>query len=495
MRFVRRARVWGAIAAGGLLAVGVPMTALASGVPVAPSSGLPLAPPTTPPSLSPAGPLGAIGPSNPVLTFGAKLPSGAPIVNNPDPIVCATGCWEYTFRAPAASPSLLIAVKSIVTGPNGTFNADNGFDLYVYGPDHQLAGAANGVGSNGQAVVVPAPAAGTYTVVVTYTYSYDAGSGFRGEVRLERGPSWSPGPATCGIVVGGVSGCFDLPALRALPAYDFTASGIPPVPSTPLGFPLPVNLPVSTSCYSDETVGLDNLKLSGQPVLKCLRFTTDIQNVGAGPLTAQIGAAVVGPNGVQLGYVPGGCNAYQVVSRSDGAPVTRPAGSCEFHIEHAHFHYDGLLLYALYQAGAGDTLGPQVGVSKKESFCLTDDDYFGFGTAGPNGPRANVGQPDCNLPREVNLPVPSQPGSGTYITEGITPGWGDVYTWDTPDQFIDVTRVPSGVYDVVEETNPTGDLLVGGPQKTCAMSQIRLTAGTAEDTVQQVGSVDSIPCP
>jgi bifunctional DNA-binding transcriptional regulator/antitoxin component of YhaV-PrlF toxin-antitoxin module len=42
------------------------------------------------------------------------------------------------------------------------------------------------------------------------------------------------------------------------------------------------------------------------------------------------------------------------------------------------------------------------------------------------------------------------------VTQGITPGWGNVYTWDTPDQFIDVSHVPSGTYWVVEETIPAG---------------------------------------
>ena len=472
--------------------------ARAAQVPIAPATGLPVAPPITPPSTSQVPALGTVGASSPVLSFGASLPANSPVVNNPDPVICAVGCWEYSFFVPSASPPILAAIKNTATGPGGTFNADEGFDLYVYGPNHKLAGAANGIGANGQAVQVPGTTSGTYTVVVTYTYAYDASAGFTGQVRLMSGPSWTPASATCGLTVSGVTGCFDLPQLKALPAYDFTASGVPPVPSTPLGFPFPVNLPLPTSCYADEMVGLDNAQVTHatDPTLKCLRFTTDIQNVGAGALTAQIPAAGVAPDGqVQVGYVPGDCTAYQVVSRPNGSAVSRVAGGCEFHAEHAHFHYDGLLLYALFQAGPGDALGPQVGVSQKESFCLTDDDYLGYGTAGPNGVRGNVGQPDCNMPRQASPPQPPHPGTGTYVTEGITPGWGDVYTWDTPDQYIDITNVPSGIYDVVEETNPTGDLLVAGPPRTCAMSQISLTVATPSDRVQQLGSAASIPCP
>jgi hypothetical protein len=488
-----------AVVAVGVVGLGIPATARASGVPIAPSSGLPGAPPVTPPTTSPARPLGTVDAATPVRRFGASLPPSSPIINNPDPVVCAVGCWEYTFAVPRGSTTpLLVAMKSTKTGPGGAFNADQGFDLYVYGPDGKLAAGANGVGANGQSVEVTRPARGTYTVVVTYAYAYDAGSGFTGEVRLMGGPSWTPPRATCGIAVSGVTGCFDLPALQALPAYDFTSSGILPVPSTPLGFPLPANLPLSTSCYADETVGLDNLQAThpNNPALRCLRFTTNIRNVGAGPLTAQIPAAGEGSSGqAQIGYVPGQCDAYQLVSRPDGSAVSRPAGPCEFHVEHSHFHYDNLLSYALYQAGPGTTLGHPVGVSRKASFCLADDDYFGFGSASVNGPRVNVGQPDCNLPREANVPQAGKPGTGTFVTEGITPGWGDVYTWDTPDQYINVTGVPSGTYDVVEETNPNGAILVAGPAQTCSLTKVHLTVGPSSDSVQVLGSAGSIPCP
>jgi hypothetical protein len=483
------------------LAVALPLSALASGIPVAPASGLPAAPPVTPPSLVAPQPLGNLDPARPVVAFSGSL-GAAPIVDNPVPLVCAVGCDEYTFRVPAAGPKplapFLVAVKSTVTGPGGTFNADEGFDLYVYGPDRRLAAAANGLGANGQSTAVTAPVAGAYTVVVTYTYAYDPNAGFNGEVRLMAGSSWAPLAPTCGLTVSGVTGCFELPRLRAQPAYALTTGGIPPIASSPLGFPVPVALPLPTSCYADETIGLDNLNVTGlsDPTLRCLRFTTDIMNIGAGPLTAEIPALATGANGqLQVGYLPGECQATQLVTRADGKVVGRPAGGCEFHLEHAHYHYGDLLAYSLYRAGPGLTLGPVVASSHKESFCLSDDDYFGFGAATVNGPRRNVGQPDCNLPRELSVPVPGQPGTGTSVEEGVTPGWGDVYTWDTPDQYIDVTHVPSGTYDLVEETNPSGQLLVAGPARTCALTELRLTAGLLSDTVEALASAASIPCP
>jgi hypothetical protein len=103
--------------------------------------------------------------------------------------------------------------------------------------------------------------------------------------------------------------------------------------------------------------------------------------------------------------------------------VTRPAGPCEFHPEHAHFHYKNLVFYRLHQLDSSGANGAPVATSQKESFCLADDDYFAFGTSEPNGPRPYVGQPGCNVP--TNL-APSGASENANVVEGITPGWADV---------------------------------------------------------------------
>jgi hypothetical protein len=89
----------------------------------------------------------------------------------------------------------------------------------------------------------------------------------------------------------------------------------------------------------------------------------------------------------------------------------------------------------------------------------------------PNGLRNVVGQPGCTVPSDISA-------FGTDVTEGISPGWGDVYTWDTPDQYIDISSVPPGTYALVEETNPDGSLLVAGPTQTCAVTTLSLTASS-----------------
>ena len=442
-------------------------------------------PPRVPPSTTPPTAIGTLDASHPILRFsGPDLnPSPLPLVNSPVPVVCISAvCQEYRLNVATPTP-FLVATKGTVTGPKGSFNANDGFDLYVYGPSGALVASANGIGSNGQSVQITNPVAGSYTIVSTFTYLEDQGASYTGEVRLMQAPSWSPAPCSA---VPGFSGCFDLPQLQVVPPYDIAVSGLPPVASTPLGFPFPVAVNTPTSCYIDETVPVGNPTVSAiqHPTLRCLRFTSDVRNVGGGALEIRIPLVTVGPTGISTAYLPGECFADQVLTAPTGLQVTRPAGSCLFHTQHLHFHYSDLLGYTLYNVAASGGIGTKVATSVKASFCLSDDDYFGYGTPGPNSQRDFTGQPGCN--------VPADSGTGaTSIDEGIKPGWGDVYTWDTPGQYIDITNLASGTYDLVEVTNPTGALVVAGPAQTCALTQLSLTS----TSVKVLSQSASVPCP
>ena len=444
-------------------------------------------PPTVPPSSAPPTPIGTLDDVHPVLSFtGPNLnPTPLPLVNTPVPLVCVQAtCQEYQMDV-GTGTSFLVSVKGTVAGPNGAFNANDGFDLYVYNPSGSLIGSANGIGANGQSVEVDKPATGSYTIVVTFTYLEDPNASYVGDVRLMKPGSWNP-PACTTTVVNGVAGCYELPQLAVVPPYDLAVSGVPPVASTPLGFPIPNPVPLSSSCYLDETLPIGNPSVSAvqQPTLRCLRFTSNIRNVGGGAVEIRIPLLTADSSGVTSAYLPGECFAQQVLTSSSNTQVTRPGGACLFHTQHLHFHYSDLLGYTLYNVAANGSIGPKVATSVKASFCLSDDDYFGFGTAAPNSQRDFTGQPGCNAPANIG-------SGGTYIDEGIKPGWGDVYTWDTPGQYIDVTSLASGTYDLVEETNPTGALLVAGPAQTCALTRLALTSSS----VSIVSQSASIPCP
>lgn len=405
----------------------------------------------------------ALSHAHPVLGFQGEFdnPTPLPMIGNPDPTVCVPQwCQQWSLAVDTTDP-FLVSIRN--TGAS----IDDGLNLSVNAPDGSQAGSSSGVGSDGQAVAVEHPQPGTYQVFVTVTYQYDPTAQYLGEARIMAPPSWK-------LPHCDTDPCPVLPALRALPPSDVHVDGIPPVASTPLGFPFPFTIPTGNSCYLDETA------TSG--ATRCLRFTSEIDNTGLGAL--QLRLSWLTADG-QSGFVPGECRANQVITWTDGTTTMRPAGPCEFHPQHGHFHYDAFVSFALYRVQPDGSIGAQpIGQGLKESFCLADDGYFGFGTAGPNGPRGYEGQPGCNVPSETDA-------SGAWVDEGVSPGWGDIYTWDTPTQYIDVTNLPAGTYDILTRTNPDGLLELAGPAQQCSATRIALTA----TDVKVVSSEADVTCP
>ena len=391
----------------------------------------------------------ALSTQHPVLTFHGEMhnPTPLPTISDPDPTLCVNQCELWSLKVQTGKP-VLVSIH------NGNSSIDDGFNLYVYDPSGDQVAASNGIGANGQAAVVTPSSNGVYTIAVTMTYAYDAKASYDGEARIMSRPTWDV--PRCHRA----SGCDELPALAVFPPSDVRVDGVPPVASTPLGFPFPVNAGTPNSCYLDETFATG--------ATRCLRFTSEVDNVGAAPLTLRI--RWVDPSGPSAAAIPGQCEAQQVVWRTKGKPTYHDAGGCTFHAQHGHFHYLNFVEFTLHKVNADGTTGKQVAASLKESFCLADDGYTGFGTPGPNGPRNYVGQPDCNLPSAPTAQAPQ-----AWVTMGVTPGWGDIYTWDTPSQYIDITKTPPGVYDIVSVANPTRKLLVAGPAKTCAATRVKLT--------------------
>ena len=440
---------WATLAAGGLaIALTVPATAV---------------PPIVTAEPTPIAGGKALSAARPILTFRGHNdnPTPLPTVSNPDPTVCAANCQEYSLRVGTKQPFL-------VSIHNAGDSIDDGFNLYVYDPAGDQVASSAGIGSNGQAAAVRPTTDGNYLVVITTTYAYDANAAYRGEARIMSGATWDSPTCT------GKHPCELLPALGVQPPTDVRVDGVPPVASTPLGFPFPVDAETGNSCYLDETATTG--------ANRCLRFTSEVGNVGVAPLTLRI--PWLDPTTGTLAAAPGGCEAQQVIDRSDGTTSTRDAGPCQFHAAHGHFHYNNFVEFGLYSVKGDGTSGPEVAESLKESFCLADDGYFGFGTAGPNGPRVFVGQPGCNVP---STPAPDAPHAD--ITMGVAPGWSDIYTWDTPDQYIDISDTPPGTYDIVARANAGEALKLAGPARPCAATRIHLTDTSVEVVAR------GVPCP
>jgi len=328
----------------------------------------------------------------------------------------------------------------------------------------QTVAQALDVDSNAQSVFLSRPHNGDYrvTIVPFYTDFDKADLSYRGEARVFHDPSQRGKLRRL------------LPRIKTQAPSNFHVADIPPIPSNPTGwrFTPPGTFP-SNSCYADETTQNGSTR--------CLRFDNDVRNVGSGPLV------------LRFQYTPdafaGHCEMTQEVISSNASVTDRPAGPCIFHTQHLHFHYQNFGRYELYRVGAKGHPGALAAVSHKVGFCTIDVDDYDFGQpAWRQRPRI-YSFPTCNIPNAYSTQLPLTgygPGVPEYM--GISPGWGDVYTWDLPAQYIDITHnVPNGVYEVVSRSNPDGALLTAGRGQETGVTCIRLT-GTTVQTLNQLPS-------
>jgi hypothetical protein len=340
------------------------------------------------------------------------------------------------------------------------------FNIYV---DDATTGetVASGldVDSNAQSVLLPQPKNGTYRVTVVPFLSgvEPADASYDGEVRVFHDPLQRM-PA----------GTRPLPQIETVAPANFHVSDIPPVPSNPTGWRYtPAGTFPGNSCYTDETLQFG--------ATKCLRFDNDIRNIGAGPLI------------LRFSYAPdafiNNCKMQQEIIAGDGTVADRDAGPCIFHPQHAHFHYQNMGTYELYSVDGSLRPGTQpIARSAKVGFCTIDVDDMTWGTAASR-PRT-YSFPTCNVPNAVTAGIPTLgPFGPGYPPEymGISPGWGDIYTWDLPQQYIDISKVPDGVYEVVSRSNPDGALLTADRSRETGVSCIRLQ-GTKVTTLYAFAS-------
>jgi hypothetical protein len=164
-----------------------------------------------------------------------------------------------------------------------------------------------------------------------------------------------------------------------------------------------------------------------QPGRVLLRFASSTANLGgllhvtAGAVSADTGMQDV----QQRIYAPG-----QV--------LVRDAGRFVYHAEHHHFHLDEFESYELLAADRRTV----VASSSKISFCLTD---------------VLPVDPPVRADGDVFLELP--PFECGIEEQGINTGYADYYGADLPDQWIDVTGLPSGDYWLRITVDPGGLLL------------------------------------
>ena len=315
---------------------------------------------------------------------------------------------------------------------------ENDLDLYVYGPDGSLAGRSDGaVASTGESVRLHDAANGRYRVVVVPRVV--AGTmEFRGFAELERDPPAAPvRPLLPNLVTLPVRH----PHLRTGAYYaDHKQGGTP-------------------SCYPEE--------VAEQGARRCLRFDQVIANEGDGPF--------------ELRYrMEGLANDQQLRQRiyaSDGTFTDTTVDSYEFHPVHAHFHYKNFGRAYLYGFRPDGTL-EKIRESRKNGFCMIDVENTRFGLDPAGAPYKGEAPrtyyfPRCNTATEHDE-------HGTYMVNGISVGWADVYNWFLADQYIEISGVPDGVYVLETLANPARTVHETNLDDDAARVTIRLRGDTVE---------------
>jgi hypothetical protein len=173
-----------------------------------------------------------------------------------------------------------------------------------------------------------------------------------------------------------------------------------------------------------EKLQLDNTSFDGRILL---RFDTITWNNGAGPLELVAGEPIAGKKRVN-----------QVIYLQDGTTQSFDVGTFTFHEAegHDHFHYDEYAIYDLKAPEGSDVVVPS-GLTEKTSFCMWDSD-------------------------QIDLTLPGAPLLPGYVgcddtMQGMSVGWGDRYPRWLADQWIEVTNVESGIYELSIRANPNAN--------------------------------------
>ncbi|MEX2303407.1 MAG: lysyl oxidase family protein [Bryobacterales bacterium] len=319
-------------------------------------------------------------------------------------------------------------------------------NLYVY-QGGSLVAASEGIIATAQAVLIPSAANGVYQVYVAYddVESSSPQIPYEGLAEVE----YDPKPR---------------PRRRLIP-------DLVPRPQRNLSFDpggiffdeISVEHP---SCYVTE--------VAEEGAQTCLRFDQILANVGEGPMEIRFATPA--------GETPPLVDAFQRLYHSDGRSEDLGTGPVEFHPEHGHYHFTSFgasRLWAVDSSGRRfgkhplrKRRGPPrhgsepVREGEKVSFCLADIEIDFWGEKG-DGPRTYYA-PNCLFPF-------SSDGVSDLYVQGITAGWTDVYDWYLPDQYIEVSGVPDGIYILDTIADPDGVLVEARETNNCSSVYIRLS--------------------
>lgn len=178
-------------------------------------------------------------------------------------------------------------------------------------------------------------------------------------------------------------------------------------------------------------------------------FDGIVGNAGPGPLD------VYGNPQLTDASDPDSHNVWQRMwDGSTWTNLSKPPIRFEAADAHNHFHLMELAEYSLYDR----TLQVQIAPSQKVGFCFLDSQPLGFWSAGKDyegAAQINDGSPNPYAPtnRADSFCRAGSPHAEA-LHMGISPGWGDLYAQNLTLQWVDISDVPPGIYNLATEMDP-----------------------------------------
>lgn len=306
---------------------------------------------------------------------------GGAFYGPPDQACDPERCWEYRV-ALGRGARLRVAIDIPMR--------DDGFVLEVVDPRGDVVASGTNdydlVDTYNVEVFVVDPEPGGWTIRVRTNDATD--SAFRLRAKLE------------GAIPAGPRR-FVAPNLQIVPPFEFGFAA----PANPMNGRWPpddVNPPLGAAGVYPVSCAVDEMVEDG--ARRCLRFS-------AGPLNA-------GPGPLDLRLAPDN-EVFQRIHYEDGSGyVERPAGTWEYHNTHGHNHYTDVLTYELFRVRDPETGAMEkVGAGHKSGFCPADQRFASW--------------------RHFNQAPAGSTSSDCTNTMGLSTGWGDIYRWQRPGQYVE----------------------------------------------------------